>query len=291
MVRIQLVATVNVANGNIILQKLWEWACFICFRVYWEILIAANNPVPGQLADMEMKEFLASDESDADEDENDEIADQSEKKHKKKDMYRALLQSGEGSDEDDEDGQDMEVTFNTGLEDLSKRLLEKKDTKSETVWEQHLKKMKEKKKARRNRSKSSSEDESYEDDEPAEETDDFFVDESSVKGGKGKSNQKGKKNKEVDKDAEDKSRAELELLLADENGADAGVKGYNMKRRKGNGKKGKDIPDEGKIPTIDYEDQRFSSLFTSPLFALDPTDPQFKRYCNHWEDFILAFYI
>ena len=50
-------------------------------------------------------------------------------------MYRALIQSGDGSDGDEEDGgQDMEVTFNTGLEDISKHIFEKKDKKSETVW-------------------------------------------------------------------------------------------------------------------------------------------------------------
>lgn len=237
-----------------------------------------------QLADLEMKEYLASDESETDEDENNETAEQSEKKHKGKDKYRALLQSGEGSDDGDDDGdQDMEVTFNTGLEDLSKRILEKKDSKSETVWEQHLRRMKEKKKARKNRSKDSSEDESDDDDvdEPEEEMDDFFVDESSVKSGKAISKQKGKKNK-VDKEAEEKSRAELELLLADENGgAGTDVKGYNMKPKKVKGKKGKEIPDGAKIPTIDYEDPRFSSLFTSSLFALDPTDPQFKRSATY----------
>ncbi|CAK9180228.1 unnamed protein product [Ilex paraguariensis] len=73
------------------------------------------------------------------------------------------------------------------------------------------------------------------------------------------------------------SRAELELLLADEKGADTSLKGYNLKPKKAKGKKGKGLPDEGKIPTINYDDARFSRFFTSPLFALDPTDPQFKR--------------
>ena len=223
------------------------------------------------------------DESETDDNKGD---DQSDKVHKKQNKYLALLESGDGSDRDDdqEDGQDMEVTFNTGLEDISKRILEKKDKKSETVWEAYLKKRREKKKARKNRSEHSSEDESDDDtdQEQIEQPDDFFVEEHSSKGTKevslGKNDKKKKKlQQETDKEAE-VSRAELELLLADEEGADTSVKGYNLKRKKSKGKKGQEAPDEDKIPTVDIDDPRFSSLFTSPLFALDPTDPQYKRY-------------
>ncbi|KAL6345306.1 hypothetical protein AAG906_015789 [Vitis piasezkii] len=237
-------------------------------------------------AELAMKEFLASDtdESETDDNEND---DQSDKEHKRQNKYLALLESGDGSDRDDEeDGQDMEVTFNTGLEDISKRILEKREKKSETVWEAYLKKRSEKRKARKNRSKYSSEDESDDtDQELMEQPDDFFVEEHSAKGTKevtqGKNDKKKKKlQQETGKEAE-VSRAELELLLADEEGADTSVKGYNLKRKKSKGRKGQEAPDEDKIPAVDYDDPRFSSLFTSPLFALDPTDPQFKRSATY----------
>ncbi|KAI3858557.1 hypothetical protein MKX03_005605, partial [Papaver bracteatum] len=72
------------------------------------------------------------------------------------------------------------------------------------------------------------------------------------------------------------SKAELELLLADDQEANNGLKGYNIKRNKG--KKGrKEDPSEEKIPTADYTDPRFQNLFKSSLCALDPTDPQYKR--------------
>lgn len=239
-----------------------------------------------QLAELELKEFLASDESETDNDEADnDMEDESDKKNKKRDKYRALIQSGDGSDEDQEEGQDMEVTFNTGLEDLSKRILEKKDKKSETVWEAYLRKRHEKKKARKNHSKYSSEEDSSDTDEEGmegiEQPDDFFIEEPSVKKVNNKDYQ-GKKNKEeqqlqdTDREAE-ASKAELELLLADDKGGKKGLKGYNLKPKKAKGKKGKEVPDEDKIPTSNLDDPRFSALFTSPLFALDPTDPQFKR--------------
>ncbi|KAL2554449.1 pre-rRNA-proCES [Forsythia ovata] len=201
------------------------------------------------------------------------MEDRSVKIRRKQDMYRALVQSGDGSDDNDEDNaQDMEVTFNTGLEDISKRILEK-DKKSETVWESYLRKRKEKKKAWKNRSKNSSDEESSDTEhEHEEQLDDFFVEEETQV----RSTKRDKPNQETVQEAE-ASRAELELLLADDMGTDNNLKGYNLKPKKGKGKKGKEIPDEGKIPDVNYDDPRFSSLFTSPLFALDPTDPQFKR--------------
>ncbi|GKG53381.1 pre-rRNA-processing protein ESF1, partial [Tanacetum coccineum] len=70
--------------------------------------------------------------------------------------------SGDGSaDNEDDEGMDMEVTFNTGLEDLSNKILEKKkDKNSGTVWDAYLGKKKERKKARKNKSKDFSDDES-----------------------------------------------------------------------------------------------------------------------------------
>jgi hypothetical protein len=229
-----------------------------------------------------LKEFLASDESETDGDENENaMEDESDKKHKKRDMYRALIQSGDGSDGDgEEDDQDMEVTFNTGLEDISKRILEKKDKKSETVWEAYLRKRHEKKKARKNKSKYSSEDEGSDTDQEApEQPDDFFVEEPSVK--RSKKEAQGKTDEDLHQDMDKEaqaSTAELELLVADDKGAETGLKGYNLKRKKAKGKKAKEVPDLDVIPNAVYDDPRFSELFTSPDFALDPTDPQFKRY-------------
>ncbi|XP_048436747.1 ESF1 homolog [Pyrus x bretschneideri] len=196
-------------------------------------------------------------------------------------MYRALLLSGDGEGEGDGDAsegdgadndQDMEITFNTGVEDISKRILEKKDKGSETVWESYLRKRREKRKNRKNKSEDSSEDEGSDtDQEAAEGPDDFFMEEPSVKKTKKVSQGKSKKDEKQQQDDREAeaSRNELELLLADDNGADAGPKGYNLKRKKTKGKKGTEVLEEDKLPTVDFEDPRFSALFTSPRFALD----------------------
>ncbi|KAL9269154.1 Pre-rRNA-processing protein esf1-like protein [Drosera capensis] len=227
-----------------------------------------------QLAEQELKEFLASDESEGDEEDESNAAGEGDRYNK----YRALLQGNDNQAEDDDEGQDMEVTFNTGLENLSKQILEKKDKKSETVWEAHMRKRKEKRQALKNRSKNSSDDESDDTDQepPNSEQDDFFEEEPPPKKTKASRIKKEKHPPETDKEAE-ASKAELELLFTDDNEADTAPKGYKIKPKKAKGTKGKEAVDEEKLPSIDYEDPRFSALFKNPLFALDPTDPQFKR--------------
>ncbi|ESQ49920.1 hypothetical protein EUTSA_v10020182mg [Eutrema salsugineum] len=238
---------------------------------------------PDQLAELEMKEFLASDESESDEDNN-----EASKKEKRKEKYRALIESEDaGSDKDgeeEENGQDMEVTFNTGLEDLSKQIRERKDKKSETVWDAYLRKKSEKKRARKNKQKddsSSSDEDDYNVDGKAvkdDGDDDFFMEEPRLKKKKKKEGKTDKKKKGLEEEVatEERSRAELELLLADENGGD-GLKGYNIKRK--GKKRSKEEMAEEKIPAVDLDDikERFSAAISDPDFALDPTDPQFKR--------------
>lgn len=236
-----------------------------------------------QLAQFELKEFLASDESESnDSKDNNETDDQLDKRARKQAKYRdLLLQSGVDSDGGDEhyNAQDMEVTFNTGLEDLSKHIMEKKDKKSETVWDAYLKKRREKKKARKNKTKYSSDDDDSDDtdQEATEEADDFFIEEPAVKKRKKAQNKVDEEHKPQEMNGLDKvSKEELELLLADDKGTDTSLKGYNLKLKKGKGKRRENAIDEEKIPNSSYDDPRFAALF-SPDYAIDPTDPQFKR--------------
>lgn len=133
--------------------------------------------------------------------------------------------------------------------------------------------------AAKNKSAQSSDDESSDTDREVDEVDDFFVEEPPVKESVKDRTKSIKDRDHVGMDgAAEASRAELELLLADDEGVDTGIKGYNLKQKK---KKGKEDIAEDKIPTVDYNDPRFSALFNSPLFALDPTDPQFKRSATY----------
>lgn len=268
---------------------------------------------PDQLNEMDFKAYLASDDEvsagDDDGDDDDGSQENGEdgenKKKSLRENYRALLlESGDPSEgREDKDDKDMEITFNTGLEDLSKRILEKskKNNSEETVWEAYLRKRSEKRKAKKKLAERSSEDETsnsdeeYADDEERDnQSDDFFLDEESLDTGKktgltvNSSNMKKAFKKETKlkplstkmKDEEDASKAELELLLADDHGFENGVRGYNLKAKKTKGRK-RDMPSEDKLPTVDNDDPRFSALFTSHHFAIDPTDPQFKRSATY----------
>ncbi|RZR79814.1 hypothetical protein BHM03_00005660 [Ensete ventricosum] len=233
------------------------------------------------------------DENEVDDDENNDASalPNEVKKRKGIEELRSLLLSQNDSDGDKSDDKDMEITFNTELEDLSKRILEKKDKKSETVWEAVLRKRSEKKKARKSRSKYSEDDSSdYDVEEAPDQTDDFFIDEpgdTEPKVGKKKSKAPSNKRGKDDRGRDDlrdlarereASRAELELLLTDDQGPNTGPKGYNLKPKKVKGKKGKQVVHEEKLPDVDASnDPRFSALLASHLYALDPTDPQYKR--------------
>ncbi|KAF3511502.1 hypothetical protein F2Q69_00002913 [Brassica cretica] len=84
-------------------------------------------------------------------------------------------------------------------------------------------------------------------------------------------NKKKEKGLEKKVAAEETIIAELELIGADENG-NKGLKGYNIK-----GKEGRETAEE-KIPWVDLDDHsRFSVAISDPYYALDPTNPPFKK--------------
>lgn len=248
-----------------------------------------------QLDELDM--YLASDDSASDDEGVDNSEDESlpnggSKRKLTKEERLALLLQGDKSDEEQSDGQDMEITFNTELEDLSKRILERKNNEEKTVWEKHQEKMKEKRKARKRGLKDEDDDDDYSSEDERENDDDFFADEQSDEEpkpskskkhkakAKDKAKRKGKDETTEEHLEQEATKEELELLVAGDQDAANGAKGYNLKRKKGKkGKKGKENSSEDKLPDIDLsKDERFSPMFTSHLFALDPTDPQYKRY-------------
>lgn len=241
----------------------------------------------------ELNMYLASDDSASDNEGVDDSEDESlpnggSKRKLTKEERLALLLQGDKSDEEQTDDQDMEITFNTELEDLSKRILERKNNEEKTIWEKHQEKMKEKRKGRKRGLKDEDDDNHYISDDEPENDDDFFADEQSdeepkpSKSKKHKAKAKGEAKRKGNGGTTDEhleqeaTKDELELLVAGDQDTANGAKGYNLKRKKG--KKGKEESADDKLPDIDLsKDERFSAMFTSHLFALDPTDPQYKR--------------
>lgn len=232
--------------------------------------------------------YLASTD-DSEDEEND--LDPETKKQATREKFLSLLNSGNNSDSEKSEGGDkegdMEITFNTDLEALGKKIVEKKGKSEETVWESVMRKQKDKKKARKmsqSMQDNDGDDDLYEDHgkDYASDDDDFFMEEPTEKKVKEKAKRKDKgKRREEIKETGAATQAELELLLAGDEDKKSEKKGYNMKRLKAKGKKGKkEINDvDDKFPDVNVKaDPRFSALVNSHEFALDPTDPQYKRY-------------
>ncbi|KAG6546960.1 hypothetical protein Mapa_011576 [Marchantia paleacea] len=205
----------------------------------------------------------------------------------------------------------------------------KKTKNDETVWEAYLRKKREKKKARKNKSKGDESDFSHEEDggvssdggaqtpdDPffshgdADPFDDpFFHHDSNGAPPKGKKDkelegstkigskfassvQEKKKRKEEaahEKKEEEKRKAELELVLMDDDLVQTGQAAVSKsqtdpkkgkKKRKG-GKEKAEGAQEKLAAAANYEDPRFANLFTSHHYAIDPTDPHFKKSATH----------
>jgi hypothetical protein len=204
---------------------------------------------------------------------------------------------------------------------------------NETTWEAYLRKKKERKKARKKGPATDGADDSdaslddgdgffQHDENPFD--DPFFADgpDANGKATGGKANKdvaesngkaKGKTEREQERERkrveaeaakkeEARQKADLELLMMDDDLAMAGrlgarledesakPAGYNLKaerqkeKEKRKKKKGQRV-DEDAIEDeqaaskvkVDFEDPRFSALFSSHHFAIDPTDPRFSK--------------
>ncbi|XP_033104919.1 ESF1 homolog [Anneissia japonica] len=219
--------------------------------------------------DQDMKMLIAS--SDDDEDEEDisgvekGVARSNDEDQIAK--YRSLLKEvNEKEKRDPETNEmEMEVSWESGLKEATEALVKKKMTEKEeqlTPWEKYMKKRKEKKMEK------------------------IAKKQKSVNQ---KVNPKGKKRKRKEEDMKpeeleekERKRAELELLLMEDE--DDGKKHFSLDAileneqtlKKKKKKKIKSAPFQDDFE-IDVKDPRFSAVFTSHHFAIDPSDPHFKR--------------
>jgi len=266
--------------------------------------------------------------SDSDEDADDEEADDEEinvaaevpkppkklSREERRAKYRALLNDIIPREEP---AQEMEITFTSGLADVASGLLKKKKKKNEaaekTVWESYLDKRKEKRKEKklekaRKAEAAAAPDEDGSDIGEDNDHDDAFegVDDDEPVLPKVKVSKKAKKN--ADAAAEEKRKAELDLLLMDEQGSSGKVlfennnidgifyfiflnkkkKHFHLrqlvkeeklkdkkKKSKSSDKDDKDVGATDKNFAVDVNDTRFTAVYDSHLFAIDPSAPQY----------------
>ncbi|KAF8202878.1 hypothetical protein BJ912DRAFT_1018743 [Pholiota molesta] len=239
-----------------------------------------------------------------------------DKKKAARDKMRALLLEGNddampegwGGDDaqdggDDGDDVDMEITFTPGLsaakegeettlERYQRKMREKRKMRKEQVKEQGEEKEEGGKKGAEKRGKKV-DDEFFEADSeaerPAEEGEKSHKDK-----GKDKGKSKSKKARHADASDEERPAArkeateeELALLVAS-NDPDAEPKHFSLKsvikaekgKKHRKGRKEKNKEDDGEAQedfVVNVKDERFKVLFEDHHFAIDPTNPHFKK--------------
>lgn len=267
-----------------------------------ERVTSLNRPFKkNEVLDMDFKAYLA---SSSEEEEEEEIPQESEvsakpddtksKKGPKDDdeqieRYRQLLKGIQEKEKlQQEKDVEMEVKWVPGLkesaEQMVKNKLEGKDKL--TPWEKYLQKQKDKRKLKRK--KKNAEESNDEDEIPSDvDFNDPFFSEELKNTGLPKKPAGGKRQKDqgssADEEEREKQRAEMALLMMDDVEEDRKhfnydkiVEQQNLSRSKKKKLKKKDklVEDEFEI---NVEDSRFQAMYTSHLYNVDPSDPNFKK--------------
>lgn len=253
-----------------------------------------------ELLDMDFQAYLASSSEDEEIEEelrgDDGISVEEDGKTKKSQKddeeqiakYRQLLQIVQEKEKGKENEMEMEIKWVPGLkesaEELVKSKLEGKDKL--TPWEQFLEKKKEKKRLKKKQkvlAKEASEDELPSD---VDLNDPYFAEEVKKMGikEKEKSMKSAKDSISPEEDAEiEKQKAEMALLVMDEEEESRKHFNYNkiVEHQNLSKKKKKQLMKKKELLEDDFEvnvkDARFQAMYTSHLFNLDPSDPNFKK--------------
>ncbi|XP_005380943.1 PREDICTED: ESF1 homolog [Chinchilla lanigera] len=253
-----------------------------------------------ELLDMDFQAYLASSSEDEEviEEEpqgNEEVSGEDDGKTKKSQKddeeqiakYRELLQViQEKEKKNKENDMEMEIKWIPGLkesaEEMVKNKLEGKDKL--TPWEQFLEKKKEKKRLKK-KQKALTEEVSEDELPPDVDLNDpYFAEEVKKIGLKKKSVKSVKDATSPDEETEiERQKAEMALLVMDEE--EDSKKHFNyskiVEHQNLSKKKKKQLMKKKELLEDDFEvnvnDARFQAMYTSHLFNLDPSDPNFKK--------------
>ncbi|KAM5178416.1 ESF1 homolog isoform 1-T3 [Callospermophilus lateralis] len=252
-----------------------------------------------ELLDMDFQAYLASSSEDEDEleeeiqgDDGVNVEDGKTKKTQKDDeeqiaKYRQLLQViQEKEKKGKENDMEMEIKWVPGLkesaEEMVKNKLEGKDKL--TPWEQFLEKKKEKKRLKKKQKTLAEETSDDELPPDVDLNDPYFAEEVKRLGIKKKSVKSAKDGTSLEEETEiERQKAEMALLMMDEEEDSKKHFNYNkiVEHQNLSKKKKKQLMKKKELVEDDFEvnvsDARFQAMYTSHLFNLDPSDPNFKK--------------
>lgn len=204
------------------------------------------------------------------------------------DKYRALLQGIEQAEKDKHEDVQMEITWGVNLKENAEKLVKKKleDIEEKTPFQEYLNKRKEKKKAKREEKKKQIEN-SDESDVPLDidMNDSYFTDEFNNPEFKKKLKEKHLKQKNINElnYTIEQEKAELELLLLNENQDNnkhfslGKIREQEKGGKKNRKKKNKQLLVEEDTFEVNVGDDRFSALYSSHHYNIDPTDPNYRK--------------
>lgn len=211
--------------------------------------------------DVDLSAFLASSSDDESEDiqENtakvEEMEDNISKK-KKVEKYKELLQDLGNNNDKETNPVELEITWEPGLQKAAKDLVKTKQKAEQlTPWEQYLNKRKDKKKKKQKEKSSQLKQDS--------ENSEFCEDEINST----------RKDSSADEEKDNKDAEMLGLLLDKDVTIEDKKNNKLKKRRKEKLRKTKEL----KNFHVDVADPRFSALYTSHLFNIEPADPHFRE--------------
>lgn len=232
------------------------------------------------VTDADLETYLASSgsEDENDEEEEDSGSDQYSDNNPIE-KYRALLADLDKSNKKDAENMEMEITWGLNVKENTEKIVKKKleENEEKTPFQKYLEKRKEKRKMKREERKKlekTSEDE-VDSDMDVDMKDPYFAEEF-------KTNKKEKhKKKSIEENKEsNEDTAQLEFLLDDD---DDGRKHFNLKdlenkdktSKKKKNKNNADTKDDGF--EVNVKDARFSAIYNSYHYNIDPTDPNFHK--------------
>lgn len=210
--------------------------------------------------DVDLSAFLASSD-----DESEDIQENTAKieemennisKKKKVEKYKELLQDLGNNNDKETNPVELEITWEPGLQKAAKDLVKTKQKAEQlTPWEQYLNKRKDKKKKKQKEKSSQLKQDS--------ENSEFCEDEINST----------RKDSSADEEKDNKDAEMLGLLLDKDVTIEDKKNNKSKKRRKEKLRKTKEL----KNFHVDVADPRFSALYTSHLFNIEPADPHFRE--------------